>query len=83
MSLQKKYPVVLRFEGLWPHQIKRYEMHRLRRWKEKHCDPERKHLNCLLIGGEDWADQALAEIHEMRMGNFAAELATLQRNRKT
>ncbi|MBS1302528.1 plasmid recombination protein, partial [Loktanella sp. SALINAS62] len=77
------YPVVLRFEGLYPHHLAGYEAHRLRKGGDlSHVD--RSKLNGPpLIGHEDWAARALAEIREMTTENFAAELESLEkRNRK-
>ena len=49
------YPVVLRFEGLYPHQLAGYEAHRMRkRGNLAHVDAGRSHLNRRLIGDADW-----------------------------
>ncbi|WP_306132768.1 plasmid recombination protein [Roseivivax marinus] len=83
-NIKTDYPVVLRFEGLYPHQLGGYEAHRLRKGGDlSHVNRERSKLNQRLIGPEDWAAQALAEIREMAAENFAAEVASLEkRNRK-
>lgn len=83
-QIKTDYPVVLRFEGLYPHQIAGYEAHRLRKGGDlSHVDKSRSDLNQRLIGPEDWAAQALEEIREMATDNFAAELESLEkRNRK-
>ncbi|MFC3614531.1 plasmid recombination protein, partial [Lutimaribacter marinistellae] len=75
---------MLRFEGLYPHQLAGYEAHRLRKGGDlSHVDKSRSELNQRLIGPEDWAAQALEEIREMATENFAAELESLEkRNRK-
>lgn len=81
---REKYPVVLRFEGLFPHQLRGYESHRLRKGGDLgHIDISKSKLNRRLLGDEDWADKALDEIDRMRQDNFLAELDALKaRNRK-
>lgn len=79
----KQHPIVCRFEGLRPEQLSRYELHRLRKQKDRNeVDPRRTKLNKLLIGGEDWAQTVLTEIDDMRMGNFADELQKLQKRKR-
>ncbi|MCP4824056.1 MAG: Pre (Mob) type recombination enzyme, partial [Shimia sp.] len=39
-------------------------------------------LNRRLIGGEDWAQRAIAEIDDMRVENFAKELEGLKKRRR-
>ncbi|MEJ2018978.1 MAG: plasmid recombination protein [Maritimibacter sp.] len=82
--LTKEYPVVLRFEGMFPSSLGGYEMHRTRRGGDLgHVDEARSHLNRRLIGDEDWATKAKAEIDAMRAQNYAAELEALEaRGRK-
>jgi hypothetical protein len=78
LSGDTKYPVVLRFEGLYPHQLAGYEAHRTRRGGDLgHVDKTRSHLNRLLIGKTTWAADALAEIRDMTLENYDAELASL------
>ncbi|MBJ3764371.1 Pre (Mob) type recombination enzyme [Maribius pontilimi] len=84
-NVKTDYPVVLRFEGLYPHQLGGYEAHRLRKGGDlSHVDRSRTKLNGPpLIGSEDWAARALDEIRDMTAENFAAELESLEkRNRK-
>lgn len=84
-NFKTDYPVVLRFEGLYPHHLAGYEAHRLRKGGDlSHVNRSRTKLNGPpLIGPEDWAAQALAEIRDMAAENFADELASLEkRNRK-
>lgn len=83
-QIKTDYPVVLRFEGLYPHHLAGYEAHRLRKGGDlNHVDRARSNLNQRLIGPEDWAALALKEINEMTAENFAAELESLEkRNRK-
>jgi len=79
----KDYAVVLRFEGLYPHHIAGYEAHRTRKGGDLgHVDETRSGLNKRLIGEEDWAAQALAEIREMTSENFAAELESLEKRKR-
>jgi hypothetical protein len=83
-SIRTDYPVVLRFEGLYPHQLAGYESHRLRKGGDlSHIDRSRTKLNGPpLIGSEDWAARALAEIREMTTENFAAELESLEKRKR-
>jgi hypothetical protein len=75
----KRYPVVLRFEGIGPENLAGYETHRKRVGGDighvLKCPPE---PNRRLIGSEDWAAEALAEISEIKAQNFAAELEALE-----
>jgi len=76
-NFEKLYPLVLRFEGMYAHQLGGYEAHRMRKGGDlSHVDTARSHLNERLIGEPDWAERAKAEIGEMAMTNFAAELAS-------
>jgi hypothetical protein len=83
-SLETKHPVVLRFEGLYPHHIAGYEAHRLRKGGDlSHVDRSRTPLNGPpLIGDDDWAAEALAEIQDMAAKNFAAELDALEKRKR-
>ncbi|PVH27231.1 plasmid recombination protein [Pararhodobacter oceanensis] len=77
-----EYPVVLRFEGMNPDQIGRYEVHRLRKGGDLgHIDPNKPKPR-RLIGSETWAQEALAEINLMKTQNFAYELADLDRRNR-
>jgi len=76
-------PIVLRFEGLRPEQLSRFELHRLRKQMDGYeFEPRRTRFNKLLIGNETWAKDALAEIDEMRMENFANELTKLKKRKR-
>lgn len=78
-----KHPVVLRFEGMSPEDLAGYEAHRTRRGGDLgHVDRAWSPLNRRLIGPEDWAQRALAEIAEMRAANFAEELEALERRKR-
>jgi hypothetical protein len=79
-----RFPVVLRFEGIGPENLAGYEKHRKRAGGDTgHILEHPPAPNRLLIGDEDWAAKALAEITEMKLQNFAAELQALeQRKRK-
>lgn len=83
-SFKTDYPVVLRFQGLYPHHLAGYEAHRLRKGGDlSHVDRERTKLNGPpLIGPDDWAARALAEIREMTTENFAAELEALEKRKR-
>lgn len=80
----KRYPVVLRFEGFGPENLAGYEKHRKRLGGDLgHVLKYPPAPNRILIGSEDWAVKALAEIKAIKAQNFAAELEALEkRNRK-
>jgi len=79
----RPHPVVLRFEGMTPKDLAGYEAHRKRRGGDLgHVDRARSPLNRPLIGGEDWAQQALAEIAGIKAENFADELEALERRKR-
>lgn len=79
-----RYPVVLRFEGIGPENLAGYEKHRKRVGGDTgHILEHPPAPNRRLIGSENWAAEALAEIAEIKAQNFAAELEALeQRKRK-
>lgn len=78
-----RHPVVLRMEGLFPADLRGYELHRRRKGGDLgHVDETRSNLNRRLIGGEDWAQRAIAEIEDMRVENFAKELEGLKKRRR-
>lgn len=80
---EKKFAIVVRMAGIRPENLIGYEVHRQRRGGDLgHVDDARSHLNRRLIGHENWADLALAEIEEMRLENFAKELKSLERRRR-
>lgn len=80
---EKKFAIVMRMAGIRPENLIGYEVHRQRRGGDLgHVDDARSHLNRRLIGPENWADLALAEIAEMRLENFANELERLERRRR-
>ncbi|WP_370232725.1 plasmid recombination protein, partial [Salipiger bermudensis] len=69
---------------MFPKDLGGYEGHRHRKGGDLgHVDRERSKLNRQLIGSEDWAAMALAEIDDMRTGNFASELEKLRKRRRT
>lgn len=77
------YPVVCRFEGMHPSDLKRYEMHRKRLGGDiGHVDLKRSKLNTRLIGKEDWADRALDLLEARKAENFADELDSLKRRKR-
>ncbi len=77
------HPIVVRFEGLRPEQLSRFELHRLRKQMDGYeFEPRRTRFNKLLIGSDTWAKEALAEIDEMRMENFANELTKLKKRKR-
>ncbi|MBO6897260.1 MAG: plasmid recombination protein [Shimia sp.] len=79
----RRHPVVLRMEGLFPADLAGYERHRRRKGGDLgHVDETRSNLNRRLIGNEDWAQRALKEIEDMRVENFAKELEGLKKRRR-
>ena len=83
-DFHNRYPVVLRFEGIGPENLAGYEKHRKRVGGDTgHILEDPPAPNRRLIGSENWAAEALAEIAEIKAQNFAAELEALEhRNRK-
>ena len=80
---ETRFPVVLRFEGIGPENLAGYEKHRKRVGGDiGHILEDPPAPNRLLIGGEDWAANALAEIAAMKAQNFAAELEALERRKR-
>ena len=78
------HPVVLRFAELFPAQLAGYAMHGARTGGDlSHVDAEPSGLNRILIGSEDWREQALAEIDAMRHENLAEELEALKARGRT
>lgn len=72
MPEKEKFPVVMRMAGIRPENLRGYEAHSQRRGGDLgHVDPNRTPLNRRLLGPENWASLALAEIEEMRVENFA------------
>ena len=77
-------PVVLRFEGMYPADIAGYEKHRTRKGGDLgHVAINPSRPNRRLIGPEDWAEKTIAMIDDMKTENFADELETLARRRRT
>jgi hypothetical protein len=82
-NFEARYPVVLRFEGIGPEHLAGYEKHRKRVGGDiGHILEHPPAPNLLLIGGEDWAANALAEIAAIKAQNFAAELEALQQRKR-
>lgn len=78
----KKYPVVLRFEGMSPRDLAGYEAHRLRKGGDLgHIDRNLSDLNERLIGEDNWAALAQQEIRAMTQEMYAAELAYHERRK--
>lgn len=76
-------PVVLRYEGMSPNDLKGYEAHRTRKGGDLgHVDASRSKLNKRLIGTATWAAEAFAEITRMKQENFVAELESLDRRNR-
>jgi hypothetical protein len=76
-------PVVLRFEGMFPDDLKGYEAHGARKGGDLgHVDASRSTLNKRLIGKATWAADAFEEITRMKQENFVAELESLDRRNR-
>ncbi|MCG7630594.1 plasmid recombination protein [Epibacterium sp. MM17-32] len=78
----KKYPVVLRFEGMDPSDIGGYEAHRYRKGGDLGHIDRNKPTPRRLIGSETWAEEARAEIELINVETFAAELEDLDRRNR-
>lgn len=72
MSLIKnKYSVVLRFKGLYPHQLVRFKMHGNRSGGDlSHIDVEQTSKNEILIGPDTWMEDLKAEIAQVAASNL-------------
>lgn len=82
-TFETRYPVVLRLEGIGPEHLAGYEKHRKRVGGDTgHILEHPPAPNRLLIGGEDWAANALAEIAAIKAQNFASELEALQQRKR-
>jgi hypothetical protein len=77
MSLIKKqYSVVLRFRGLYPHQLRRLKMHGDRKGGDLvHIDTERSKQNEILIGSECWIEDLEAAIASASASNLQSAVA--------
>lgn len=78
----KKYPVVLRFEGMVPSDIGGYETHCIRSGGDLGHIFRNRSKPRRLIGSKTWAEEALAEIELMKIETFAAELEDLDRRNR-
>lgn len=78
----KEYPVVLGFQEVHPDQLSGVKMHADRAGGDlSHCDPSRRHLTKVLIGGKDWVQKLRKEIAAAKMSNFREEIAALERRK--
>ena len=77
---RRQYPVVLRFQSLFPDQIKRYVLHEERKGRgSKHCDPKQRSRNRLnLLGDEDWQERFGLELATASDENFSEEMDALK-----
>jgi hypothetical protein len=68
-------PIVLRFEPMFPRDLKRREMHGNRRGGDlTHIRAHLSHLNWQEIGGPDWMDQLNKRIAETARANLQEEI---------
>ncbi|PRZ42908.1 plasmid recombination protein [Tritonibacter scottomollicae] len=75
----KKYPVVLRFKGLWPRDLRRFIFHDLRRGGDlAHVDLGLTDSNRVLCGEDDWDQVIRDEVAQMKQHNFEEHIAALE-----
>ncbi len=80
----KKYAVVLRYEGIQPEDMQGIARHGSREAGDLGHIDNTKPAPKLLIGSENWVGRALAEIELMTWEGYAAEMVDLdRRNRRT
>lgn len=77
MSLKENsYPVVLRFRGLYPHQLGRLKMHGDRKGGDlSHIDFEKSGLNQILMCTDTWIEDLKAEIQSVAACNLKEVIA--------
>lgn len=77
------HPIVLRFAGMHPGDLRGFEAHRKRKGGDLgHVDPTRSHQNRPLIGTADWAEEAFSLLEARKAENFADELESLARRKR-
>lgn len=82
-NLTGTYAIVLRMQGMFPCNLRRFEKHQSREQGDfEHVDRSRSHLNKRLIGNADWAQKALDRIQFIRLENHRAELDSLRRRKR-
>ncbi|WP_278924548.1 plasmid recombination protein [Pseudophaeobacter profundi] len=75
----KKYPVVLRFKGLWPRDLRRFIFHDTRRGGDlAHVDLGLTESNSVLCGEDDWDQVIRDEVAQMKQHNFEEHIAALE-----
>lgn len=71
MSQSNKYPIVLRFQGLFPNQLGRFQMHANRAGGDmSHIDETRTDLNEVVMGSQTWVEDLRAEIAQAAAFNL-------------
>ena len=71
-------PIVLRFRGLWPHNLGRFKMHDQREGGDlSHVDQARSDGNRILFGEPDWIKALRSEIKKMSTLNHECHLDAL------
>lgn len=69
-------PIVLRFQGLHPNDLGRFQMHDARSGGDlSHVDPGSTALNEHLFGEEGWKETLLAEVDQAKRQNIHAHVA--------
>lgn len=72
-------PVVLRFAGLFPHQLWKFRLHDKRAGGDlDHVDRDVSGLNEVLAGEPGWKERICTEVAEMREHNFEERLRALR-----
>ena len=73
-------PIVLRFESMFPRDLKRRDMHDKRAGGDlSHIRTDFSHMNTQLVGEPDWIERLHAEIEVAIEHNFEEEVAARER----
>lgn len=76
----RQFPLVLRFKGLWPHNLARFKFHDERRGGDlEHIDEGLTKYNEVLVGEPDWDRLIREEIAEMRLRNLEEHVGALKK----
>lgn len=74
------HAIVYRFEGFSPKEMKAMQRHHQRSGGDlEHCDPTRFHMNEIIHGTHDWADDFLTEVTTYKELNMRNEVAALRK----
>lgn len=82
MRSDGKYPIVLRFASLQPKDVAGVIGHAERRIGDlSHIDFSRTHLNRILVGSNDIAEEVMEECRAMSLWNYQSNIIGLSKNR--